>query len=57
MIIGIPKEVKKDEYHVTLLPVRAELLAKGCHAAINMVDHRLVNAAIAQAFPNLTSGT
>ncbi len=28
MIIGVPKEVKKDEYRVALLPVGAELLVR-----------------------------
>ncbi len=53
MIIGILKEVKKDEYCAALLPAGAELLPKGCHVAINMVDH----AAVGQAFPNLASAT
>jgi alanine dehydrogenase len=34
MIVGVPKEVKKDEYRVALLPVGAELLAKDGHAVL-----------------------
>ena len=31
MIIGVPKEIKADEYRVALLPVGAELLTKDSH--------------------------
>jgi alanine dehydrogenase len=34
MIIGIPKEVKKDEYRVALLPVGAELLTRDGHTVL-----------------------
>ncbi len=34
MIIGVPKEIKKDEYRVGLLPVGAELLAKEGHTVL-----------------------
>ena len=34
MIIGVPKEVKKDEYRVGLLPVGAELLARDGHTVL-----------------------
>jgi len=34
MIIGVPKEVKKDEYRVALLPVGAELLTKDGHTVL-----------------------
>jgi alanine dehydrogenase len=34
MIIGVPKEVKKDEYRVGLLPVGAELLTRDGHAVL-----------------------
>ncbi|UCF04219.1 MAG: alanine dehydrogenase [bacterium] len=34
MIIGVPKEIKKDEYRVALLPVGAETLRKGGHRVI-----------------------
>ncbi len=34
MIVGIPKEVKKDEYRVALLPVGAELLTKDGHTVL-----------------------
>jgi alanine dehydrogenase len=34
MIIGVPKELKKDEYRVALLPVGAELLNRDGHAVL-----------------------
>ena len=34
MIIGIPKEVKSDEYRVALLPVGAELLCRDGHTVL-----------------------
>ena len=34
MIIGVPKEVKKDEYRVALLPVGAELLTNDGHTVL-----------------------
>jgi alanine dehydrogenase len=34
MIIGVPKEVKTDEYRVALLPVGAELLTKDGHTVL-----------------------
>jgi alanine dehydrogenase len=34
MIIGVPKEIKKDEYRVGLLPVGAELLTKDGHTVL-----------------------
>ncbi len=34
MIVGVPKEVKKDEYRVALLPVGAELLTKDGHRVL-----------------------
>lgn len=34
MIIGVPKEIKKDEYRVALLPVGAETLMKHGHKVI-----------------------
>jgi alanine dehydrogenase len=34
MIIGVPKEVKKDEYRVALLPVGAELLTRDGHTVL-----------------------
>ena len=34
MIIGVPKEVKKDEYRVALLPVGAHLLTKDGHLVL-----------------------
>ncbi len=34
MIIGVPKEVKRDEYRVALLPVGAELLTKDGHTVL-----------------------
>ena len=34
MIVGVPKEVKKDEYRVALLPVGAELLTRDGHTVL-----------------------
>jgi alanine dehydrogenase len=34
MIIGVPKEIKKDEYRVGLLPVGAQLLARDGHPVL-----------------------
>jgi alanine dehydrogenase len=34
MIVGVPKEIKKDEYRVALLPVGAELLTKDGHTVL-----------------------
>ncbi len=34
MIVGIPREIKKDEYRVALLPVGAELLKKDGHKVV-----------------------
>ncbi len=34
MIIGVPKEIKKDEYRVSLLPVGAEMLTKHGHRVL-----------------------
>jgi alanine dehydrogenase len=34
MIIGVPKEIKSDEYRVGLLPVGAELLADDGHTVL-----------------------
>jgi alanine dehydrogenase len=34
MIIGVPKEVKKDEYRIALLPVGADLLARDGHTVL-----------------------
>ena len=34
MIIGVPKEIKKDEYRVALLPVGADLLTKDGHTVL-----------------------
>ncbi len=34
MIVGVPKEVKKDEYRVALLPVGAELLVRDGHTVL-----------------------
>lgn len=34
MIVGVPKEVKKDEYRVGLLPVGAELLTRDGHTVL-----------------------
>ncbi len=34
MIVGVPKEIKKDEYRIGLLPVGAELLSKDGHTVL-----------------------
>lgn len=34
MIIGVPKEIKADEYRVALLPVGAQLLATDGHTVL-----------------------
>ena len=34
MIIGVPKEVKTDEYRIALLPVGAELLTRDGHTVL-----------------------
>ncbi len=34
MIIGVPKEIKRDEYRVALLPVGADLLTKDGHTVL-----------------------
>ena len=34
MIIGVPKEIKKDEYRVGLLPVGADLLTRDGHTVL-----------------------
>ena len=34
MIVGVPKEVKSDEYRIGLLPVGAELLTRGGHTVL-----------------------
>jgi alanine dehydrogenase len=34
VIVGVPREIKKDEYRVALLPVGAELLAKNGHTVL-----------------------
>jgi alanine dehydrogenase len=47
MIIGVPKEVKADEYRVALLPVGAELLSKDGHTVLIQRD-----AGLASGFGN-----
>ena len=34
MIVGVPAEVKSDEYRVALLPVGAELLTRRKHRVV-----------------------
>ena len=34
MIVGVPREVKQDEYRVALLPVGAEELTKAGHRVL-----------------------
>lgn len=38
MIIGVPKEVKQDEYRIALLPVGAELLTRDGHTVLIQKD-------------------
>ena len=38
MLIGVPKEIKSDEYRVGLLPVGAEELTRGGHEVIVGID-------------------
>jgi alanine dehydrogenase len=38
MIIGIPREIKKDEYRVALLPVGADLLTRDGHTVLIETD-------------------
>ena len=45
MIIGVPKEVKADEYRVALLPVGAELLTQDGHSVL--IEH---DAGLASGF-------
>ncbi|MGH8593653.1 MAG: alanine dehydrogenase, partial [Gammaproteobacteria bacterium] len=37
MIVGVPKEIKADEYRVGLLPVGAELLTRNQHEVL--IEH------------------
>lgn len=34
MIIGVPKEIKADEYRVAVLPVGAQMLTQDTHAVL-----------------------
>jgi len=47
MIIGVPKEVKTDEYRVALLPVGAHLLTRDGHSVL--IEH---DAGLASGFEN-----
>ncbi|MCK4538189.1 MAG: alanine dehydrogenase [Candidatus Krumholzibacteria bacterium] len=47
MIIGVPKEIKKDEYRVALLPVGAETLTKMGHTVL--IEK---NAGVGSGFPD-----
>ena len=47
MIIGVPKEIKKDEYRAGLLPVGAQLLTKDGHTVLIEKD-----AGLASGFDN-----
>ncbi len=46
MIIGVPREIKADEYRVAMLPYARKL-------AVNTQDGRIVNQAVAEVFPDL----
>ncbi|MBC8217549.1 MAG: alanine dehydrogenase [Planctomycetes bacterium] len=50
MIIGVPKEVKKDEYRVALLPVGAHLLREDGHAVLIQKDAGLASGFSDQAY-------
>ena len=50
MLIGIPKEIKRDEYRVGLLPVGAEELTRAGHRV-------LIEAGAAQAPASATTST
>jgi len=71
MILGVPREIKANEYRVALLPVGAELLAADGHTvlversagldagdalAVNMRSGKLTNPAVADAFELLPRG-
>jgi len=53
MIIGIPKEVKKDEYRVALLPVGAHLLREDGHAVLIQKDAGLASGFSDQAYADV----
>ena len=68
MKIGVPKEIKADEYRVGLLQVGARLLVDQGHTVIVVrligndvaemesigdLSGRITNAAVAEAFPDL----
>ena len=38
MIIGVPKEIKRDEYRVAMLPVGAEELTRAGHQVLVQKD-------------------
>ena len=50
MIIGVPKEVKKDEYRVGMLPVGAHLLAEDGHAVLIQKEAGLASGFSDQAY-------
>ena len=50
MIIGVPKEVKKDEYRVGMLPVGAHLLAEDSHAVLIQKEAGLASGFSDQAY-------
>ena len=47
MIIGVPREIKKDEYRIALLPVGAQLLREDGHTVL--VEH---GAGLGSGFEN-----
>lgn len=61
MIVGVPKEIKQDEYRVALLPVGVEELVRAGHRvlvealppvarAINLYRGEVTNRAVAETF-------
>lgn len=51
MIIGVPCEIKDDEYRVTMLPVGVHLLAEDSHTVLIERD-----AGLGSGFDHLRSG-
>ena len=47
MRIGVPKEVKPDEYRIAMMPVGAEVLTKAGHQVF--IEHQ---AGVASGFPD-----
>ena len=48
MIIGVPKEIKQDEYRVAMTPPAQEHIA--IRRGVNVIGGKLVCRAVAEAF-------